>query len=104
MGGTSAKGRLKYFTKEPGGTFVVISGVKMIPKLSATNRFVDMLHHLQEMSPLLTAPEKLSWMMCSAGGMRNICGSVLKRGGVERSMTVTVMPVLFAPVKGDTFA
>lgn len=104
MGGTSAKGRLKYFTKEPGGTFVLVSGVKVIQKLSVTRRFVDVLHRLQEMSPLPTAPEKLSWMMCSAGGVRNICGSVLTRGGVERSVAAITMPVLLAPVQGNTFA
>lgn len=38
MGGTSAKGRLKYFTKEPGGIFVLVSGIKVIQKVACNQQ------------------------------------------------------------------
>lgn len=82
----------------------MISGIEVMQQLSATSRFVKVLQHLQEMWLLLTAQEKSPWMLCSAGGWRNTCGSVLTRGGVERSVTVTVMPVPFAWAQGNTFA
>lgn len=72
--------------------------------LSVTSRLVDMLYHLQEMSPLLTAQDILSWMMCSAEGMRTTCGNVLTGGGVERSVTAGAMPASFAQVHTDIFA
>lgn len=76
----------------------------MMQTLSVTSRLVDMLCHLQEMSPLLTARDILSWMMCSAEGMRTTCGSVLTGGGIERSVTAGTMPVSFAQVHSDIFA
>lgn len=72
--------------------------------LSVTSRLVDMLYHLQEMSSFLTARDILSWMMCSAEGMRTTCGNVLTGGGVERSVTAGAMPASFAQVHTDLFA
>ena len=56
------------------------------------------------MPSLLTVQEALSRMMCSAEGMKTICGNVLPESGAERSVTAATLPVSFARVHANILA